>query len=106
MRMGRCFGALVIVTTFGLACGGQPPASVEATTTNPYLEHELPMFMVSFEFGPMNVQVLGDVAMAQASVREKTIRDGKDVSGEFVFMDLLKKRAGQWVVVRTLGAWQ
>jgi ketosteroid isomerase-like protein len=59
--------------------------------------------LVSFELGPMNVQVLGDVAMAQARVHEKTIRDGKDVGGEFVFMDLLKKRAGQWVVVRTLG---
>jgi hypothetical protein len=30
--------------------------------------------------------------------------DGKDISGQFVFMDLLKKRAGKWVIVRTLGA--
>jgi len=59
--------------------------------------------LVSFELGPMNVRVLGDVAMAQAGVSEKRIQDGKDVSGEFVFMDLLKKRAGKWVIVRTLG---
>ena len=63
-------------------------------------EHKL----VSFENGPMDVQVLGEVAVVQASVNEKRIQDGKDISGKFVFMDLLKKRAGKWVVVRTLGA--
>jgi ketosteroid isomerase-like protein len=57
-----------------------------------------------FEDGPMDVQVLGNVAVVQASVSEKRIQDGKDISGEFVFMDLLEKRAGKWVVVRTLGA--
>ena len=60
--------------------------------------------LVSFENGPMNVQVLGDVAEVQASVSEKRIQDGKDISGEFVYMDLLKKQAGKWVVVRTLSA--
>jgi uncharacterized protein (TIGR02246 family) len=59
--------------------------------------------LVSFELGPMKVRVLGDVAMVQAGVTEKTIQDGKDVSGAFVFMDLLKKRAGKWVIFRTLG---
>jgi ketosteroid isomerase-like protein len=58
----------------------------------------------SFENGPMNVQVLGDVALVQASVTESRIQDGKDISGLFVFMDLLKKRAGKWVIVRTLAA--
>jgi len=60
--------------------------------------------LLSFENGPMDVQVLGDVAVVQASVTETRIQDGKDISGEFVFMDLLEKRAGKWVVVRTLGA--
>jgi ketosteroid isomerase-like protein len=60
--------------------------------------------LVSFELGPMKVQVLGDVAMAQASVMEERIQGGRDVSGEFVFMDLLKRRAGAWTIVRTLGA--
>src|SRR5215469_3695908 len=60
--------------------------------------------LVSFEIGPMDVRVLGDVAMVQTSVNEKRIQDGKDISGEFVFMDLLKKRGGKWVIVRTLGA--
>jgi ketosteroid isomerase-like protein len=60
--------------------------------------------LVSFENGPMNVQVLGDIAVVQASVHEKRIQDGKDISGQFAFMDLLKKRAGKWMIVRTLGA--
>ncbi len=59
---------------------------------------------MSFENGPMDVQVLGDVAVVEASITEKRIQDGKDISGQFVYMDLLKKRAGKWVIVRTLGA--
>ena len=58
--------------------------------------------LMAFENGPMNVRVLGDVALVQTSVTEKRIQDGKDISGQFVFMDLLKKRAGLWVIVRTL----
>jgi len=60
--------------------------------------------LLSFEIGPMDVQVFGDVAVVQASVTEKRLHDGKDISGQFVFMDLLKKRGDKWVIVRTLGA--
>ena len=60
--------------------------------------------LVSFENRPMDVQVLGNVAVAQASVTEKRIQGGRDISGQFVFVDLLEKRAGKWVVVRTLSA--
>ena len=60
--------------------------------------------LVSYELGPMDVQVFGDVAVAHGGVTEKRIRDGKDVSGEGVWMDLLKKRAGKWVVVRSANA--
>jgi ketosteroid isomerase-like protein len=60
--------------------------------------------LVSFETGPMDVQVLGNVAVVQASVNEKRTQDGKDISGQFVFMDLLEKREGKWVIVRTEGA--
>src|SRR6516162_920876 len=58
----------------------------------------------SFEIGPMDVQVFGDVAVVHGSVTEKRTRNGKDTSGEFVWMDLLEKRAGKWVVVRSAGA--
>jgi ketosteroid isomerase-like protein len=57
-----------------------------------------------FENGPIDVQVYGDVAVANGTVKEKRNRDGKDTSGEFVYMDLLKKRAGKWVVVRSAAA--
>ena len=57
-----------------------------------------------FENGPIDVQVYGDVAVANGTVKEKRVRDGKDTSGEFVYVDLLKKRAGKWVVVRSASA--
>src|SRR5438876_46720 len=57
-----------------------------------------------FENGPVDVQVFGDVAVAQGSVKEKRTDGGQDTSGQFVFMDLLKKRGDKWVIVRTLGA--
>lgn len=60
--------------------------------------------LVSYESGPMDVQVLGNVAVCHGSVTEKRIQDGKDASGEAVWMDLLKKRGGKWVVVRSGGA--
>src|SRR5262245_32462234 len=41
----------------------------------------------SFENGPMDVQVFGDVAVVHGSTSEKRMRDGKDASGEFVWMD-------------------
>jgi hypothetical protein len=35
----------------------------------------------------MDVQVVGDVAVAHGSVTEKRIRDGKEVDGEGVYME-------------------
>lgn len=58
----------------------------------------------SFENGPIDVQVFGNVAVAHGSVSEKRIRDDKNVSGDFVWMDLLEKRAGKWEVVRSAGS--
>jgi ketosteroid isomerase-like protein len=57
-----------------------------------------------FENGPMNVQVYGNVAVAHARVSEKRSHDGKDTSGQFVWVDVLEKRDGKWVVVQTAGA--
>jgi len=58
----------------------------------------------SFENGPIDVQVFGDVAVAYGSVSEHRTRDGKDTSGDFVWIDLLEKRNGKWLVVRSAGA--
>jgi len=60
--------------------------------------------LVSYALGPIDVQVFGDVALAHGGVTEKRIRDGKDDSGEVLYMDLLEKRAGKWVVVRSESA--
>jgi len=57
----------------------------------------------AFELGPMDVQVFGDVAMCQGSATESKSSNGKDVSGTYVWMDILKKRAGRWVVVQSIG---
>jgi len=60
--------------------------------------------LVSYELGPIDVQVLGNFAVAHGWVTEQRRRDGKDTSGQAVYMDLLEKRAGKWVVVRSAGA--
>ncbi len=75
--------------------------------TKETLLHDFKSFhdkLESYELGPIDVQVFGNVAVAHGGVTEKRFRDGKDVSGELVYMDLLKKRDGKWVVVRSAGA--
>jgi len=58
----------------------------------------------SFEFGPMNVKVLGNVAVVQGSNTQKSSYKGKDTSGKYQWMDVFAKRGGQWVVVRSQDA--
>lgn len=58
----------------------------------------------AFELGPMDVQVFGDVALCQGSATETKIREGKDISGTYLWMDILRKRDGRWVVVQSIGA--
>ena len=55
----------------------------------------------SFEFGPMDVKVLGGVAVVQGSDTEKSSTHGKDTSGKWVWMDVFVKRDGKWVAVRS-----
>jgi hypothetical protein len=60
--------------------------------------------LVWFKTGPIDVQVLGNVAVAHGTVFEKRIRGSQSEDTEAVWMDLLEKRAGKWVVVRSGGA--
>jgi uncharacterized protein (TIGR02246 family) len=60
--------------------------------------------LVWFELGPMDVQVFGDIAIVQGNVSEKTISDGKETDSKAVYSDILNKRDGRWVVVRSMGA--
>jgi uncharacterized protein (TIGR02246 family) len=56
----------------------------------------------SFEFGPMDVKVLGSVAVVQGTNTEKsTSANGKDSSGKYAWMDVFVKRDGKWVIVRS-----
>jgi ketosteroid isomerase-like protein len=57
--------------------------------------------MESFEMGPMNVKMLGNVAVVQGSDTEKSTSDGKDSSGKYVWTDVYVKRGGKWVAVRS-----
>jgi ketosteroid isomerase-like protein len=58
----------------------------------------------SVEIGPMDVKVLGNVAIVQGSDTEKSITNGKDSSGKWVWMDVFVKRDGKWVAVRSQAA--
>jgi ketosteroid isomerase-like protein len=58
----------------------------------------------SFEFGPMDVKVLGNVAVVQGSDTEKSTTNGKDTAGKWVWTDVFAKRDGKWVVVRSQSA--
>src|ERR1700722_12675684 len=57
----------------------------------------------SFENDPIDVQVFGNVAVANGSVTEERVKDGKSASGEYIWVDLLEKRDGRWQVVRSAG---
>lgn len=58
----------------------------------------------SFEFGPMDVKVLGNVAVVQGSDTEKSMTSGKDSSGKWVWMDVFVKRGDKWVALRSQAA--
>jgi ketosteroid isomerase-like protein len=58
----------------------------------------------SFEFAPMDVKVLGNVAVVQGGDTEKSTIGGKDTSGQWVWMDVFEKRDGKWVAVRSQSA--
>jgi ketosteroid isomerase-like protein len=54
----------------------------------------------SYEYGPVDVKVLGNVAVVQGSVTETRITDGQLRTVHVAFMDIFAKRGRQWVVVR------
>jgi ketosteroid isomerase-like protein len=58
----------------------------------------------SVEMGPMEVKVLGKVAVVQGSDVEKSTTDGKDTSGKWVWTDVFEMRDGKWLAVRSQSA--
>jgi ketosteroid isomerase-like protein len=57
--------------------------------------------LTSFDFGSMDVKVIGSVAIVQGSDTEKSTTKGKDSSGKYVWMDVFAKRDGKWQAVRS-----
>ncbi len=57
--------------------------------------------LASFEFGPMEVKVIGSTATVQGSDTEKSTTKGKDSSGKYVWMDVFANRNGKWQAVRS-----
>ena len=55
----------------------------------------------SFEIGPMDVKMLGNVGVVQGSDTDKSSYDGKDVSGKYVWTDVYVKHGGKWQAVRS-----
>ncbi len=57
--------------------------------------------LASFDFGPMEVKVIGSTATVQGSDNEKSTTKGKDSSGKYVWMDVFANRGGKWQAVRS-----
>jgi ketosteroid isomerase-like protein len=57
----------------------------------------------SFEFGPIDVKVLGNVAVAQGSISQHFLntKDGQHATYSSAWMDVWEKRGDKWVVVRS-----
>ena len=97
-RLGQCFADDWVTTV---------PAGTMATITKQSILSDFQSGkekLEAFELGPIDVQVFGNVAIAQGSSMEKRTRNGRDTSGRFVWVDILEKRAGKWVVVKDAGA--
>lgn len=58
----------------------------------------------TFEFGPIDVKVIGTVAIAQGGDTEKSMTKGRDTSGKWVWMDVFVNRNGKWQAVRSQSA--
>lgn len=55
--------------------------------------------LVSYELGPIDVQVLGNVATGHGAVTETRLADGKNFHVELVYEDRFEKRNGNWKLV-------
>lgn len=62
------------------------------------------MKMSSVDVGPMDVKILGSVAIVQGSDTETSSSKGKDTSGKWVWMDVFVKQGGKWRAVRSQSA--
>jgi len=73
------------------------------TTKNAYLAEiqSGTLKINSFQMGPLDVKVVGDVAVVQGSDTESSFYQGKDSSGKWIWTDVFARRNGKWVAVRS-----
>lgn len=59
----------------------------------------------SFEFGPMDVKLVGTVGVVQGSITQHFIntKDGKHEDYSSTWMDVWEKRGDKWVLIRSKG---
>jgi hypothetical protein len=57
--------------------------------------------VTSHDSGPMDVKIIGKVAVVQGTDTEKSMVNGKDTSGTYAWMDVLENVGGKWMVVRS-----
>lgn len=96
-------GAILADDWVGLGYGGG--GSGKATKEMFVGEVKAGAFKIdSFDFGPMTVKVIGNVAVVQGSDTEKSSHNGKSTSGKYVWMDVFAKVDGKWVAVRSQNA--
>jgi len=53
----------------------------------------------SIEVGPMKVRIFGNTAVVTGSDTEKSMEDGKDTSGKYLWTDVFVKQNGKWLAV-------
>ena len=49
--------------------------------------------LLAYELGPIDVQIIGNYAVAHGGVVEKRNWEGKDDSGQYIWMDLLEDKS-------------
>lgn len=55
--------------------------------------------LTDIQMGPMTVRVFGNAAVVIGSDTAKSMTNGKDSSGKYVFTDMFIKRDGKWRVI-------
>jgi len=53
----------------------------------------------TFEMGPMKVRIFGNTAVVTGSDTEKSMENGKDTSGKYIWTDVFVKQSGKWRAV-------
>ena len=53
----------------------------------------------NIEMGPMTVRIFGNTAVVTGSDTEKSMENGKDTSGKYVWTDVFVKQNGKWKAV-------